>query len=116
VIVCSNGIIAPSSLPHWTSSTVVALSFDGIVIMSWIFCCYCVVVGGGGGVVIFSVVCCGCCSFFVCSVVCFCAALVEGFYAKMYIFFATLYVGSMTLLYINIGFLLTRLSGSLLLV
>jgi hypothetical protein len=120
VLVSLDGIMAPSSLPHQTSSTAAALSFDGIVIKSWFFCCYCVVVGGGVCVVFLSVVCC---SFFVCSVVgfCaalvvrFCAALVVGFYAKMYIFLATLYVEFVALLYINIGFLLTRLSGSFLL-
>jgi hypothetical protein len=105
--------MASSSLSYRTSATATAVSFDEIVIMSWIFCCYCVViVVGGSGVVIFSVVCCGCCNFFVCFVVCFCATLVEGFCAKMYIFLATLYIGSVALLYINIGFLLTRLNES----
>ena len=59
-------------------------------------------------VVIFSIVCCGCYGFFVC----FYVALVEGFCVKMYICFVTFCVGSVALLYINIGFLFTRLSVS----
>jgi hypothetical protein len=68
--------MAPSSLPYQVSSTAVALSFDGIVIMSCGFYCYCVVVIVVG-VVVFSVVCYVCCCIFVCSVVWFFAAL-EG--------------------------------------
>ena len=64
VLVSSDRIMAPSSLSHRTSSTAAALSFDGIVIKSWFFCCYCVIVDVC--VVFLSVVCC---RFFVCSIV-----------------------------------------------
>jgi hypothetical protein len=108
VLVSLDGIMTPSSLPHRTSSTAAALSFDRIAIKSWFFYCYCVVVVGV--CVVFLIVVC--CRFFVCSVVgfCaalvvgFCAALVVGFYVKMYIFLATLYVKFVALLYINSGF------------
>jgi hypothetical protein len=57
--------------------------------------------------------CCGfLCCLFVCSVVCFFVALVEGFWAMIYIISVTLFVRSGALLYINFGFLLACLSGS----
>ena len=72
VLGCSDGTMAPSSLSHRTSPTVVALSFNRIVIMSCGFCCFYVVVG------CVVVICVTVCCIFVCSVVVsFFAALVE---------------------------------------
>ena len=93
VVVCLNGILAPSFLPHQTSPIVVALPSYQIVVKSWVVCSICVVV---------------CCFVvFYCCVV-DCVTLVVRSWIMMYVIFAALIIRPWVLLYNQLGFLPTQ--------
>jgi succinate-acetate transporter protein len=104
VLVCRNGILVPSFLPHRTSPEAAALAIYRIVIKLYVVCCYYVVIK-----------CLFCCCFYFSSVVVAAATLAVGLCTMTHVvIFAPLYVGLLrALLYNHCGFFPSRLSGRL---
>jgi hypothetical protein len=104
VVGCSYGNLVPSLLSFQTSLVAAALAIYRTMIKPCVVCCSCVVIR------CFSCCCCCCLSFFVVVV----ATLVVELCTIAYVIFAPLYVGSLwALLYNHLGFLPSRISGSL---